>query len=217
MEKIEMKYKVVGCLLIAVLSVACGPSSGEAQQQESDVPANHPPMATSKPDLSLPEVPSESGMGVNAISWLAPGEWIAEPPKNQMRRAQYRIPGPAGDGELVVFYFGPGQGGDPMSNAIRWASQFVQPDGRSSSEVLQTNPSEVNGIPVLLIEVVGTYRGGASMMGGPSELLDDYMLLGAVAEGGDANWFFKLTGPRATLEVERERFAALVASMVRGS
>jgi hypothetical protein len=48
-----------------------------------------------------------------------------------MRRAQYKVPGPAGAGECVVFYFGPGQGGDAQSNAERWASQFTQPGGRS--------------------------------------------------------------------------------------
>ena len=46
-----------------------------------------------------------------------------------MRHAQYRVPGGNGDGECIVFYFGPGEGGDPMSNARRWAGQFDQPDG----------------------------------------------------------------------------------------
>jgi hypothetical protein len=153
-------------------------------------------------------------VGANAITWVAAEEWIPEPPKNQMRRAQYRVPGDAGDGELVVFYFGPGQGGDAMSNAERWSQQFKQPDGRPSSEVLQTVRGEVNGIQVLLIEMTGTY-GGGRMTGAP-EAFEDYMLLGAVAEGGDAIWFFKLTGPRATLEAERGRFQDLVDSMTRG-
>ena len=72
-----------------------------------------------------------------------------------------------------------------MANAQRWADQFAQPDGRSSREVMKTETIEVGGVPVLLSEVTGTYSGGMAMMGGPSQDLEGYMLLGAVAEGPD--------------------------------
>ena len=62
-----------------------------------------------------------------------------------MRRAQYRVPGSAGDGEGVVYYFGPGQGGGPMENAHRWAGMFKQPDGRDSIEVLTTKQIDSTG------------------------------------------------------------------------
>jgi len=38
----------------------------------------------------------------------------------------------------------------------------------------------------------------------------NYMLLGAVAEGPDANWFFRAIGPRDTLERQREAFAGRI-------
>jgi len=44
-----------------------------------------------------------------------------------------------------------------------------------------------------------------------------YMLLGAIAEGPDANWFFKLTGPEATVEAQRAGFEALLKSLRKGS
>ncbi|MGB6363138.1 MAG: hypothetical protein WBG64_10765, partial [Thermoanaerobaculia bacterium] len=134
-----------------------------------------------------------------------------------MRRAQYRVPGEAGDAECVVFYFGPGEGGDAMANALRWADQFTQPDGRSSRELLQTSETDVGGIPVLMSEVTGTYGGGMPMMGQPAQVLPDHMLLGAVAAGPDANWFFKLTGPQATVEAEREAFAEMIRSLKSGA
>jgi hypothetical protein len=104
-----------------------------------------------------------------------------------------------------------------MSNATRWSGQFAQPDGRSPTEALVTEQIEVNGIPVLMIEVTGTYSGGRTMMGAEALKLENHMLLGAVAEGADANWFFKLTGPQATLEAERERFREMVSSFRRGA
>jgi hypothetical protein len=132
-----------------------------------------------------------------------------------MRRAQYRVPGEAGDGECVVFYFGPGQGGDARANVRRWAEQFEQPDGRPSTKVMETRTFDVNGIAVMLTEVTGTYHAG-SMMGGPVERKPEFMLLGAIAEGPDANWFFKFTGPEATVRANREAFERMVQSLQTG-
>jgi hypothetical protein len=42
------------------------------------------------------------------------------------------------------------------------------------------------------------------------------MLLGAVAQGPDANWFFKLTGPEATLTEHREAFRQMIQSLKPG-
>jgi hypothetical protein len=132
-----------------------------------------------------------------------------------MRRAQYRIPGSAGVAECVVFYFGPGQGGDARANAARWASQFHRADGGPVGDALKTRETKVGDIPVLLVEVTGTYAGGmGSGPAGPER--PNYMLLGAIAQGPDANWFFRATGPRATLEAQRAAFDGLVRSIRHG-
>jgi len=142
-----------------------------------------------------------------------PDGWVEEQPSSSVRRAQYRVPGPAGDAECVVFYFGPGQGGDPMSNALRWASQFTQPGGGSSTDVLKTRDESVGDLSVLRVEVTGDY---ANNMASPPQQIADAMLLGAIVEGPDANWFFKLTGPRDTVEAARRGFDALLSSMRSG-
>ena len=167
------------------------------------LPPGHPPIRA-----GLPTLPSGSGAGTKGLVWIVPEGWIEEIPSSNMRRAQYRVPGRGGDGECVVFYFGPGQGGDTMSNAARWAGQFEQPDGRPSTEVMKTEKLEV-AVPVLRVEVTGTY---ANMM-----IMDEkrpgYMLLGAIAEGPDANWFFKFTGPEVTLLDGREGFDEMIRSL----
>ena len=40
-----------------------------------------------------------------------------------------------------------------------------------------------------------------------------YMLLGGIAQGPDAPWFFKLTGPEETLRGERAAFVAMLESL----
>jgi hypothetical protein len=99
-----------------------------------------------------------------------------------------------------------------MENAHRWAGMFKQPDGRDSIEVLTTKQIDVGGIPVLLVEVTGTY---ANLMVNDVEM-PGYMLLGAIAQGPDANWFFKFTGPEATIRVQRAAFDEIVQSIRTG-
>jgi hypothetical protein len=165
---------------------------------------------------ALPAVEPGSGQGESGLAWDTPAGWVAEPPANSMRRAQYRIPGAGGDAELVVFYFGPNQGGPPIDNAKRWAMQFTQPDGGDPLAALKTRTDEINGIPMLMVETTGTYNSG-TMSGGPSVAMENWALLGVVAQGGDANWFFKLTGPRQTVDAQRGGFEKMIASLRRGA
>jgi hypothetical protein len=134
-----------------------------------------------------------------------------------MRRAQYRVPGPGGDGECIVFYFGPGQGGDPAANAVRWAQQFKQPDGSSSVDRMQVATLEGTRVRVQIVEVTGTYDGGMTMTDAPAEQKPDYMLLGAIAQGADAPWFFKFTAPEATARAQRESFESMMRSIRTGN
>lgn len=133
-------------------------------------------------------------------------------PDNSIRLAQYRVPGPAGPGELVVFYFGPGQGGDPLSNAVRWARQFTGPDGAPLAAMPQLVDLDGARLPLQIVEIRGDYTGGMS-----DEPIADAMLLGGIADGPDAPWFFKLVGPASTLESQRDAFLEMMRSVRVGS
>ena len=216
-----MRTKTFAALACAVLLLtfltACGGSQPEAtpetaqQTAGGELPAGHPPTGQVDPNSMMPTPVMTEGA---ALTWTMPSEWTNEPPSNVMRQAQYRVPGSGGDGQCVVYYFGAGQGGGPEANAERWADQFQQPDGRSSREVLVTQQAEVAGMPVLMVEVSGTYKeGGMMMTGGPETINPEYMLKAAIVQGPDANWFFKFTGPEATVRENTEQFQALVDSI----
>ena len=127
-----------------------------------------------------------------------------------MRLATYTIPAAPGDGapaECAVFYFGPGQGGDPAANVERWISQFENPQLGSRSS------GPVHGIPVTRVEVTGTYLAPSGPRMESQDRLAGAMLLGAIAEGPSGNVFFKLTGPQRTVRAARDEFAAMVGSL----
>ena len=181
------------------------------------LPAGHPPLdAAAQGAMQLAPVAAEHGQGATALVWKPPAAWIAEPPSNTMRRAQYRVPGPGGEGECVVFYFGPGQGGDAPSNAARWASQFTDASGQPATASMKTRDASVNGMQVLFVEAAGTYQAGSMVGMGQVVAKPDWALLGAIAAGPDSNWFFKLTAPKATLEANRAAFEQMIAALEAG-
>ncbi len=154
--------------------------------------------------------PAPSG---RELRWTDPVGWRRVQPSSSMRRAQYVIPGANGgaDGELAVFWFGAGQGGSIAENVRRWHDQFV-PEPNTPPGPPATTERTVHGLRVHLTERVGRF-GGTSMPGGPAPTFhDDWALLGAIVETDLGPWFFKMTGPRATVTAARARFEDLVAS-----
>ena len=227
MKRVQMGF-AAGSFMVLLLAACTGDAVSENTDTEGsgsealsqappgqELQAGHPVEVPQGSSSLVVPPPSDSGQGAQGLSWTQPEEWLAETPSSSMRRAQYRVPGPAGDAECVVYYFGPGEGGDARANVLRWADQFGQPDGTPSREALVSEEVVVDGIPVLLAEVRGIYSGGMTGTG-PQAPRPDSMLLGAVAQGPDANWFFKLTGPEQTVAGNQERFLALVQSIKTG-
>lgn len=149
------------------------------------------------------------------LRYTVPDRWTRVPAASDVRAAQYRIPGvpdAAQDGELVLFHFGPGQGGSAEDNVQRWYSQFTQPDGRPTKDIAVKTVRTVRGLKVTAVEVHGTYR-PAPMGGTATGPRPGWRLLGAVVEGGRGPWFFRATGPDATIAAAREPFDALLQSL----
>jgi hypothetical protein len=187
------------------------PSGGGAGQ----MPPGHPPTGGGGAAPSIPAPPADSGTGKSGLTWAAPSTWKKETPSSGMRRAQYRIDGPGGAAECVVFYFGPGQGGDATANAERWAGQFRGSDGKPVGSAMKKRDLKIGDIQVLMVEVTGTYVGGMGSTAAGEQA--NYMLLGAIADGPDARWFFRAIGPKATLEPQRGAFDKMIRSIKRGA
>lgn len=210
LSKMDGAIRLAAIALLAVASTGCG--TGETQQDAAATTAQATPPAS--PIAALPAHGEEGASGGDSdLAWTTPSSWQSVPPSSSMRKAQYLIPksgGDAEDGECAVFYFGPGQGGPAQANAERWASQFSGSDGGAPKPTI--SEETVGNAQVMKVFVEGTYQNSA-MMGGSSEAKAGYMLLGAIVEGPDANWFFKCTGPAATMKDNRDAFDAMIASV----
>ncbi len=148
------------------------------------------------------------------INFSVTADWEKTPVSSAMRQFQFRIPKAQDDledGELAVFYFGPGQGGSVQANIERWQSQFKPAQGGASAEVGSgISVKNINGLKVTLASLEGSYEGAMGMQGG--SVKDNYALLGAIVEGPEGMVFFKMTGPRKTVQNARGQFDALLQS-----
>jgi hypothetical protein len=154
-------------------------------------------------------VPGESSAAPQSTGDIAfdiPQGWQSQPPTSSMRLAQAVIPGPGGPGELAVFFFGAGTGGSVDANIQRWVDQMESAD--------QPKPAsfDSNGYKITWIDVRGTLKPSGMGMG-PSTPQPNSRLLGAVVEGPGGPWFFKATGPDATLSAEHDAYLAMLKSI----
>ncbi len=178
-----------------------------------NLPSGHPPIPGMTPQSSSSsgDNPSTNGAGaaIGELKYDPPESWESVPPASRMRKAQYRMPGDTGDGELTVFYFGPRGGGGTEANIQRWQGQFSGPEGGPVPEEDVTRETlESNGLKVTYLEVSGRFSPGAMTMGGqPQPPVDNYRLLAAVVETPQGPWFFKAAGPDETMVAHRAGFA----------
>lgn len=207
--------KLIPILLLLAPAWGCGGETAPMPEAESAT-APSGTMETAPPEGDVPgpissrggsvsSVPMGDGSGESPLQFDLPAGWEAQAPESPMRMAQAAIPGPGGAGQLAVFYFGAGQGGDVEANLERWVGQIEMAPGTSP----ERGTFEANGLRVTWVDVAGTLQ--PSTMGmGPSTAQPGSRLLGAVVEGPGGPWFFKATGPEATLAAEREDFLGML-------
>ena len=186
-------------LLLALAACGAGDSSnGEQQSSQHGADAR---IATH----SKGNAPSMLGnTTIAGISFTPASHW-KNLEASGMRQAQYRLP-PVGEdtaeGEVNIYYFGPQSGGGVEANLQRWVGQMTLPEGTNPATAIQKSTFTADGMAGHVVALNGSYKsGGGRPMGGSTQLLPGYRLVGVVLEGPEGSLFFKLTGPLATAEI----------------
>jgi len=170
-------------------------STGAAMPQKTNAPSENPHAA--------PPTAKQTD-----VHWKAPDAWTLADHPSPMRIATHTIPkaeGDTEDAELSITQVG----GDVKSNVERWKGQF---EGGPEPKV--TN-RDVGDFKITVVEAEGAFKGMTMPAAGPSEPKKDWALLGAVVEWpghGDA-YFFKLTGPKKTVDSAKPGFDQLLGSL----
>jgi hypothetical protein len=170
------------------------------------------PSATAQATLAHSAAPDAIAIPSAEVTWLEPPAWTRSKVSTPMRKATYWIPKTGGDkdnGELGVFYFGPHQGGSVDANIDRWVKQF---NDVPLSKVKRADRS-ANGLVQHTVEIESGSFNANSMGQGPAQVKPNYALLGAIVEAPSGAYFFKLTGPAATVAAARPTFYAVLDSV----
>jgi hypothetical protein len=198
-ERSYMKQLVL--IFLVVLIGACG----QEQPVEQDaLPPGHPPMQDLR--SSPPGAAAQTTLG-----YEFPDSWQRQMPANPMRLDQAVIPGSAGQGELIVFFFGSGTGGSAEANLQRWIDQM------ESNQSPVRESFETGELSVRLVDISGTLL-PSTMGSGPDQPVPNSRMFAAVVEGEGGPWFFKATGPEATMAENRGAFVGMLRNLeLRGS
>jgi len=172
---------------------------------------SEPLLAATPPAKSPPAGAGLVGVSLLDLTARVPETWVSQQASSSTRLAQFQLPGKAGSdaAELVVFYFGQGQGGSAEANIGRWESQFSSATGKPIKASVQR--FKVRGMPVTTAELTGSYARTLGMAP-PGAAVPDQTLLAAILETPKGNLFFQLHGPKVIVAANRESFL----SMVRG-
>ena len=190
-------YVLLICALLALAPACSDMESGDGAGEEAAAASG----GEAAGPTAAPAAAGDLGGTMNAVGLLVelPEGWVQQPPESQMRVGQAVVPGSEGEGQLVVFHFGPGGGGGVDANLQRWVSQVTNADEptRGAFDAGDLKVTWVDARGTLARSTIGSF---------PPMDMPGWGLVGAVVEGPGGPWFFKMVAPDATIEEQRERF-----------
>jgi len=143
----------------------------------------------------------------------APAAWKESPASSPMRAKQFTVPGKAGDAEIVVFFFGQGQGGSVEDNVARWKKQFEPPAGKTIDQVSKTETLKGAGGTITVLDISGTYMFKARPMDpAPGEPRPNHRMLAAVLPTPQGNYYIRLVGPDKTVAAAAKDYTTWLKS-----
>ncbi len=169
--------------------------------------------ATTAPASPTPPVwqPSDDPKMAKFLGLAAPkpATWIEHPPQGTMRVTTFIVPGRDGNeaAHIVVFYFGPHQGGTVDANIDRWQEQF-EPDAEGNLVEPMVERFEADGMPVTLVELAGSW-----MKMGATWYTPNQTFIAAIVEAPVGNVYIRFAGDTATVEENAREFDRMIRGL----
>jgi hypothetical protein len=193
-------------LLLPLALVACR----KAQVEVYDIPKESPAtaaamMPASSPHPGMPGVDDMTAGNIqvqsadNALTWTVPATW-RQKPGSSVRKGSYAAGPESSPADCAVTAF-PGDVGGDLANVNRWLAQMQQPPVSAAALADLITPLPIAGLDIRLVDLTG----------GTAE--NPERMLGAIVPVDDSTWFFKLVGPDAVVQAEREAFLAMIRSI----
>ncbi|MDP6506453.1 MAG: hypothetical protein QF886_22705, partial [Planctomycetota bacterium] len=98
-----------------------------------------------------------------------------------------------------IFYYG-ASGGSVEANLARWAGQMNQPDGSDSMKSAKIEKREINRMKTTTLKLNGTFLKRPFPMSRDVVPMANYRMLASVMQSEVGPFFFKVVGPRNTID-----------------
>ncbi len=171
------------------------------------LPSGHPPAGTDSggSDAALTKPPE-------GFDWEVPDGWEAGR-SSQMRAGSFKVSGDGDQTASISVIPLAAQSGSLRANVNRWRGQIgLDPVKKGQIDKL-TKSIQIAGSEGVLVDFKGPgTTGGGGRMGLPAGT--DRIVV-ATAEIGNRQWFFKMAGPKALVEKQKDTFLDFVRSFER--
>lgn len=173
-------------------------SGGGAAMQDAQLPPSHSPIGNILP-AAAPSAPASSE---GKPEWQVPPGW-KEIDGGQFLVSKFIIISSDNLQAAVNVSMSAGDGGGVLGNVNRWRGQLGLSQ-QSQAEVDKLVQSiDIEGGKAILVDMSGTdMKSGAKTR-----------LIGAIVPKGQQTWFYKLMGPAALIEQQKEAFTKFVQSV----
>lgn len=150
-------------------------------------------------------------IAIDGLQSRTPAEWVEEPATNQMRFKQFRAPAVGKDKEnveIIIFFFGAGQGGSADENVKRWKDFFQPPQGKNIADVAKVESMKVSGVDTTYLDVQGTYLSKFPPFAPNAKTVPkpNYRMLGVVFESKMGPYFIRMIGPADSVAQYKKGF-----------
>jgi hypothetical protein len=131
-----------------------------------------------------------------------PPAFQTESPTSMLHVAQYRLKGPQGDAQLLLYR----NVHDPKRTVEGWMGQFTPPKGRTLDDVTRFSVATVAGHKATRLEMSGTWEGRHFDIGEGKGPQDGYKMVVICFERDDALFQIRLVGPACTVDGHLKEF-----------
>lgn len=148
---------------------------------------------------------------LDGLKSTAPKSWKAQPSATAERIYQFELPKAEGDrydGQLLIFYFGPGGGGGVQANIERWKGMIKPAEGAKEQDTYKVREFKVGSVKVTQLEATGTYifKRRPFDPNDRGEPRPDYTFIGVIFESPNGPYFIRMVGPKKTIAEHRSGF-----------
>jgi hypothetical protein len=173
----------------------------QVDSQESAAPAAAAPTAADMASMAN-QIPAPDNTRLPKLKYTLPAGW-QEKPASQFRVASFDIVADGKKADVSVIPLG-GSSGGSLANLNRWRGQIGLPPVDEAGMKQAAETVEIAGMAAELYDIAPPAGDGTTG------------ILGAILQGGDTAWYFKVIGDANLVKGQKANFIAFLKSVSLG-